>query len=113
MHASFEMLITGGLPLDMLGLFGLALVAVAAIRLSSRHRSWGGNTMAIGATMLFLARLWMILSPRVMTMDLEHALGPVFISLTIGLPPLFLSFGVAAVVLGFWSHERWLREVHN
>ena len=37
-------------------------------------------------------------------------MGRVGLSLAEGLPPLFLTFGLAGIVWGLWGHEKWLNE---
>ena len=64
--------------------------------------------MAVGAIALLLARLYILLAPHFVDEDFLLMIGPVGISLTIGLPPILLTFGLAGVVWGLWGHERWL-----
>jgi hypothetical protein len=110
MNSLPDLLFRQGLMLDLVGVCGLGLIALAAIRLARRHGSWGGNMMAFGAVALMLARIYFILAPHVITDDLLHAIGPVGISLTFALPPLLLSLGLAGVVWGLWGHDRWLKQ---
>jgi hypothetical protein len=105
-----ETLILRGLLFDALGVVGLGLLGIAAARLSLKHRSWGGTMMALGAVALLVARLYFILAPHFLNDDVLLAITPVGISLTIALPPLLLSFGLAGIVWGLWGHERWVRE---
>ena len=65
--------------------------------------------MAAGAIAVLLARLYLVASPFFVNDDLLHKIGPVGVSLTMGLPPLLLTLGLAGIVWGLWSHERWLR----
>ena len=109
MNSPLDLLSHSGLLMDMAGVCGLGLVAMAAIRLARRHRSWGGTMMAYGAIALLCARLYHILAPHVITNDVLHAIGPVGISMTYGLPPILLSLGLAGVVWGLWGHDRWLK----
>jgi len=109
MTSPLDLLIGRGLLLDLAGVLGLGLIALAAIRLARVKGSWGGTMMAAGAIALLCARLYFIISPHVITDDLLYAIGPVGISLTIGLPPLLLTLGLAGVVWGLWGHDRWLR----
>ncbi len=110
MDTSLESLLQNGLLFDALGVIGLGLLGLAAIKLARRYQSWGGTMMAVGAISLLAARLYMILSPHFLTNDLLHLLGPIGISLTVGLPPLLLTMGLAGVVWGLWGHERWMNE---
>lgn len=113
MNPLLEAIIEKGLLLDSLGVIGLGLVGLAAVRLSLTYRSWGGTMMAFGAIALLITRLYFIISPLVMTNDLLHSIGPVGISLTYALPPLLLTFGLAGIVWGLWGHERWLKEENH
>ena len=110
MNSLVETLVFRGLLFDALGVVGLGLLGLAAVRLSLRYRSWGGTMMALGAVALLMARLYFILAPHFLNNDMLIAIGPVGISLTIALPPLLLSFGLAGIVWGLWGHERWVRE---
>jgi hypothetical protein len=110
MNSPLEILIRNGLLLDALGVIGLGLIGLAAVRLAQRYQSWGGTMMAFGAIALLIARLYVILSPHIMSNDVLHLIGPVGMSMTYGLPPMLLTFGLAGVVWGLWGHERWLKE---
>jgi hypothetical protein len=109
MNPSLEVLLKNGLLLDAAGIIGLGLLGLAAVKLARRNQSWGGTMMASGAIALLAARLYFIVSPHVVTNDVLCAIGPLGISLTIGLPPLLLTLGLAGIVWGLWGHERWLK----
>lgn len=96
---------------DAVGVLGLGLLALAAIKLARIHRSWGGTMMAAGAIALLLARVYLVSAPHFINDNVLGMIGPVGISLTIGLPPLLLTLGLAGIVWGLWGHERWLN--HN
>lgn len=110
MSLLLEVTIKNGALFDAMGVIGLGLFGVAAVRLSRRYQSWGGTMMSLGAISLILARLYFMLAPQFVNDDLLAAIGPVGISLTYALPPLFLTFGLAGIVWGLWGHERWLNE---
>ena len=110
MTPAAELVFKGSAVLDIAGVFGLALLGLAAIRLARREQSWGGNMMAFGALALLLARIFLLLSPHVLTRDVLAAIGPIGISLSIALPAILLSFGLAGVVWGLWGHSRWLHD---
>lgn len=113
MNPLLESLLKNGLLLDAAGIIGLGLLGLAAIKLARRNQSWGGNMMAAGAIALLIGRLYFLISPHVITNDVLYAIGPIGISLTIGLPPLLLTLGLAGIVWGLWGHERWLNEDHR
>ena len=71
--------------------------------------AWG--LLAGGAVCLLIARLYIALSPQFMNDDVQHAIGAVGIALTIALPKLLLTFGLAGIVWGLWGHERWLKQI--
>lgn len=110
MNLLLEVALKNGLVFDAAGVIGLGLLGLAAVRLSRTYHSWGGTMMAFGAISLIIARIYFVLAPHFMTNDFLAAIGPVGISLTIGLPPLLLAFGLAGIVWGLWGHERWLHE---
>lgn len=108
MELLLDVIIKNGLLIDAAGILGLGLIALAAAKLARRDRSWGGNLMAIGAIFLLIARLYFLLGPQFITNDVLYAIGPLGNSALFALPPLLLSFGLAGIVWGLWSHERWL-----
>ncbi len=110
MNSFLNTIITNGILLDAFGMIGLCLLGIAAVKLARRYQSWGGTMMAVGAIFLLVARLFMMLSPHFMNDDVLSMIGPVGISLTIALPVLLLSFGLAGIVWGLWGHERWVQE---
>jgi hypothetical protein len=110
MNSLLEIFLTHGLLLDAVGVIGLGLLGLAAVKLARRDQSWGGTMMATGAIALLVARLYLVVSPHFVNDDVLHMIGPVGISLTIGLPPLLLTLGLAGIVWGLWGHERWLNE---
>jgi len=110
MSLLLEVVTRNGLIFDAVGILGLGLIGLAAVRLSSRHKSWGGNMMALGAISLLTARLYHVVAPHFINDNVLGAIGSVGISLTYGLPPLLLTFGLAGIVWGLWGHEKWLNE---
>ncbi len=108
MNSLLEIALRNNLVFDAFGVIGLGLLGVAAVRLSRNYHSWGGTMMAYGAIALIVARLYYIVSPYLITNDLLAAIGPLGIALTLGLPPLLLTSGLAGVVWGLWGHERWM-----
>lgn len=108
MNLLLEVIVKNGLLLDAAGVIGLGLFGLASIRLSRVQGSWGGTMMAYGAIAVLAARCYHMTSPFFINDEVLHRLGPVGISLTIALPPLLLTFGLAGMVWGLWGHERWL-----
>lgn len=110
MRPLLEVALTHGFALDALGVIGLGLLGLAAVRLSQRHRSWGGSLMSCGALLLLLGRLWVLISPGFLTPDVCSMLGPVVLGVLPVVPIALLTSGLAGVVWGLWGHEKWLRE---
>ncbi len=110
MNLLLESIVANGLVFDAFGIIGLGVLALAALRLAKKLNSWGGSMMGYGAVALLVARLYILLAPHFVDDDFLHAIGPVGISLTEGLPTLLLTFGLAGVVWGLWGHEKWLKE---
>ncbi|MBC7981418.1 MAG: hypothetical protein H7Y36_12720 [Armatimonadetes bacterium] len=110
MNLLLESIVANGLLFDALGIIGLGVLALAALRLVRKSNSWGGSMMGYGAVALLIARLYILLSPHFISQDLLAAIGPLGISMTVALPTLLLTFGLAGVVWGLWGHEKWLRE---
>lgn len=110
MNSLLEIAIRNNFVFDALGVIGLGFLGIAAVRLSRRYRSWGGTMMAYGAIALIVARMYYVISPHFITNEVLAAIGPIGITLTIALPPLLLTSGLAGVVWGMWGHERWMEE---
>ena len=105
-----QAIVANGLLLDAIGLIGLGVLALAALRLAAKNKSWGGSMMGYGAVALLVARVYVLLAPHVVHIDVMHAVGPLGLAMMMGLPPILLSFGLAGVVWGLWGHEKWLKE---
>ncbi len=110
MDLLLESIVANGLVFDAMGVIGLGVLALAALRLVRNDKSWGGSMMGYGAIALLVARIYILLAPHFVNNDFLAAIGPVGISLTIALPPMLLTFGLAGVVWGLWGHEKWLKE---
>ncbi|MEI7911693.1 MAG: hypothetical protein WCK77_18845 [Verrucomicrobiota bacterium] len=109
MNPSVEAIFHHQQLLDVGGLCGLGLVALAAARIARGSRSPGAVIMALGAGCLWLARVFNIISPHVLSDEVLLAIGVPGIALTIALPPLLLGFGLSGVVGGLWGHLRHLQ----
>lgn len=110
MNLLLEFVLKSGFVLDALGVIGLGLVGLAAVRLSRRYGSWGGSLMASGALLLLLGRLWILISGDFLTGDVRAVLGPDMFRVLALLPTALLTAGLAGIVWGLWGHEKWLRE---
>jgi hypothetical protein len=110
MNPLLDVILKNGLLLDAVGVIGLGLIGLAAVKLARRNQSWGGTMMAVGAIAVLFARFYLVVSPHFLNDDILHVIGPIGISLTIALPPLLLTFGLAGIVWGLWGHERWLND---
>ena len=110
MNLLLEVVLQNGLLFDAIGVIGLGLVGLAAIKLARKDQSWGGTMMTIGAISLLIARLYVLTAPHFIDMDFLAAIGPIGNSLIEGLPPILLTMGLAGVVWGLWGHERWLND---
>jgi hypothetical protein len=110
MNPLLDAIVTNGLIFDALGVIGLGILALAAMRLVKNDKSWGGSMMGYGAVALLLARLHILTAPHYVDNDFLYAIGPLGIAMIEGLPPLLLTFGLAGVVWGLWGHEKWLKE---
>ena len=110
MSLLLDFLIKGGFLFDALGVIGLGMVGMAAVRLSNRYRSWGGSLIASGALMLLLGRIWKIAENQLMTPDAKMMIGDTWQTIFSIVPMALLTMGLAGVVWGLWGHEQWLRE---
>ena len=110
MSLLLDFLIKGGFLLDALGVIGLGMVGMAAVRLANRYHSWGGSLLASGALMLLLGRIWVIAAEQLLTADSKLSLGQAWNTVFSLVPMALLTMGLAGVVWGLWGHEQWLRE---
>ncbi len=76
MNLLLESIVTNGLVFDALGVIGLGLLALAALRLVKNDKSWGGSMMGYGAVALLVARLYVLTAPHFVDIDFLHADRP-------------------------------------
>ncbi len=69
--------------------------------------------MSAGAIAVLLARFYLLISPQFVDDNVLHMIGPVGISLTIGLPPLLLTLGLAGIVGLCWIGAVAARRIFN
>lgn len=112
MNLILEIFVTNGFILDALGVIGLGLMALAAVRLSQRYQSWGGSLLACGSLLLLLGRLWSLLSSNFITPEIRESMGRTLSEVVSMTPLALLTMGLAGIVWGLWGHEQWLREEH-
>lgn len=110
MNLLLELFVTNGFLMDALGVVGLGLLGLAAVRLSQRYRSWGGSLLASGALLLLLGRLLALVGTQVITPEFRMEMGASFSNLLTLAQMGLLTLGLAGVVWGLWGHEQWLRE---
>jgi hypothetical protein len=109
MDLLLDVFVKGGFLLDALGVIGLGLLGLAAVRLSQRYRSWGGSLLASGALLLLIGRLWVLIAPLLLTPDMRASMSPTLGEILALAPMALLTLGLAGVVWGLWGHEQWLR----
>jgi len=109
MDLLLKFFVTNGYLMDALGVVGLGLLGLAAVRLSQRYRSWGGSLLASGALLLLLGRLWVLAAGQLMTPELAEEFGTTVTEIIALAPFALLTAGLAGVVWGLWGHEQWLR----
>ena len=110
MELLLDIFVKNGFLMDAIGVVGLGLLGLAAVRLSQRYRSWGGSLLASGAMLLLLGRLWVLVSPHLVTPELRMGMGSTLNEIISLAPMILLTTGLAGVVWGLWGHEQWLRE---
>lgn len=111
MNLLFEIVVTQGFLVDLLGVIGLGLVALAAIRISRQMSTDTARLMTWGAMALMAGRLGFLffgywLSNHPAPLEIDYGLIQTVKSVNIGL----LTGGLASVVWGFWRHEQQVSE---
>ncbi len=109
MDLLLDVFVRNGFLLDALGVLGLGLLGLASVRLSQRYRSWGGSLLASGSLLLLLGRLIVLVSPHLVTPEVQASMGVTVAEIFNLAPMALLTLGLAGVVWGLWGHEQWLR----
>ena len=108
MNLLLELIIEKGLLLDIFGVIGLGLVALAAINFAKRWNSTGGSIMAGGAIALLLGRIGALILGYYLTPYNQGQFDPTLLAIGKSIPLVLLTAGLGAVVWGLWGHERQL-----
>lgn len=108
MNLLLELVITQGFLIDVFGVVGLGLVALAAIRLARHWGSTGGTIMTWGAISLLVGRIGIVIFSHHVTPFNQAAFDPTLLAIGKNVPLLLLTLGLGAIVWGFWGHERQL-----
>lgn len=106
MNLLLDIVINQGFLLDIFGVLGLGLVALAAARLAARWDTSGGRIMAWGAISLIVGRIGIMIFTHYVTPFNQGTFDPTLVSLGKGLPLTLLTLGLGSIVWGFWDHER-------
>lgn len=106
MNVLLELIVEQGLLLDIFGVIGLGLVALAAIRLARRWGSTGGTIMTWGAISLLIGRIGILIFTYFVTPLTEGEFDPTLLAIGKNIPLALLTLGLGAIVWGFWDHER-------
>lgn len=88
------------------GVVGLALLALAAARMTRNAPGWSSRLLVAGAVLLLVARVHALASPHLLTPSVLAGLNRIAITTLFTLPPLMLTVGLIAVVWGLWGQGR-------
>lgn len=111
MNLLFEIVINQGFILDLFGVIGLGLVALGALRLSRRMGSRSAAMMTWGALAMLAGRIGILIYIHGITAVQKAEWDAWLVALTRNVPVALLTFGLGAIVYGFWSHEKESEEV--
>lgn len=106
MNLLFEIVIQQGFILDLFGVIGLGLVALGAMRLSRRMGSRNAAMMTFGALAMLVGRIGILLFVHCLTVVQRAEWDAWMLALARNIPMALLTFGLGAIVYGFWSHEK-------
>lgn len=111
MNLLFEIVIQQGFLLDLFGVIGLGLVALGAVRLSRRMGSRSASLMSWGALSMLAGRIGILLFMHGVTATQRAEWDVWMLALAKNIPVALLTFGLGAIVYGFWSHEKESEEL--
>lgn len=111
MNLLFEIVIQQGFILDLFGVIGLGLVALGALRLSRRMDCRHASMMTWGAMAMLMGRIGILLYSNFVTATHRVEWDAWLLSLSRNVPMALLTFGLGAILFGFWGHERESDEV--
>jgi hypothetical protein len=106
MNALIEIMMTQGFWLDALGVLGLGLVAIAAVRLLRPVGSRGATLMTWGAVLVILGRAGVVVADHLQDLPGGWEIPVMFVSSMKPVQLVLLTVGLGGIVWGFWSHER-------
>ena len=106
MNAFEVMLAQKGFVVDALGVFGLGLVALAAVRLAAATGSRHATVMTAGAILLVAGRISALALGHLLTPGHMAEMSAVALNLIHTGPFTLLTLGLAGTVFGFWGHEK-------
>ncbi|MEP4076632.1 hypothetical protein [Haloferula sp.] len=104
----FDTIIKQGLLLDIFGVIGLGLVALAAIRFAKKCDSTGATVMTWGAISLLIGRIGIMIFAHYVTPLNQGDFDPTMLAICKNVPLTLLTLGLGAIVWGLWGHERQL-----
>ena len=113
MNLLFEIVTQQGFILDLFGVLGLGLVAVGALRISRRMGSRNASLMTWGALSMLAGRIGILLYVHLVTSVQRAEWDAWMLSLSRNIPVALLTFGLGAIVYGFWSHEKESEEIRE
>ncbi len=106
MNLLFEIVIQQGFILDLFGVIGLGLAALGPVRLSRRRDSRHSAMMTWGALAMLSGRIGILLYVHCLTTVQRAEWDTWMLALARNIPVALLTFGLGAIVYGFWSHEK-------
>ena len=110
MNLLFEIVIQQGFLVDLFGVIGLGLVALAAIRLARQLSSESAKLMTWGALALMTGRVGFLIYASFVTPFNQAEFDPMLLDTVKNVNIGLLTGGFGMIVWGFWRHEQRLAE---